>query len=490
MDGVEAVMRGLSETGGLYVPEASPDAIDLQDFVRRSEREQMALIMDRFLPSFGMDAWRTIVDEAFNRLSSEDAPFELPIRELGPYYKDTHMILGDHMPTGSLDDIGRAVFDATIGYVMSTRTDDRKPLIIGVMSEDEAAASLASPSGFRQIIFVNEQTPRASELAAVENEHATLLTFDGTLDEAQDRLRALAMSTSSVERLRAHGWEPIFYSPGHLLAVLTAGAMAAVAMGAILARTEGTVEAIDFIVPKDDLRFAAGLVYISSLELPVGTIYVGEGESSALRGLLSSGRLTDDSRRNHRTDIYDPAWPINLERMLFEIFHRDVERLGNVLEAPVGGHWTLSNAERDLLRHAMSVERCDYKRALSVTVSIYDRTDYVVDRTAAEAIRCWEQSGERTDGRPCCFVLERSPLIDASFGVRALFGSREAKRSYAHVVETLSHEAGCPVWDGLRATLDGERKVASKMEGTMEEAVWDALDEAPCQKGADSDEDA
>ena len=93
-----------------------------------------------------------------------------------------------------------------------------------------------------------------------------------------------------------------------------------------------------------------------------------------------------------------------------------------------------------MLSQQMVVASCTSNRAQGVMISIYDRTDHLVDRGTAEAISCWESDTGRVADRDTCVIMARSPLLDDVFAARALFGRKNVRKDREQNVRRLAEE--------------------------------------------------
>lgn len=475
VSGIDAIYRGLSRAGGLFVPASLPDPLELRTLESLSSRQVMAMFFQRFLPQFSFDEWHSMLGEAFQLLAEDVDPFELPIARLNGYLPDYFLMNADDLPTGSLEDINAAIMAVLLPRVARLRNTSLKPLILTVHTEDFATASSQIASDIHKITFVPDRGPRKYELATLLRPGEMIYGYKETFDERYRELRGLAADPAFEDKLKALGYEPLFIGPGHLIGVLTAGAMAA-AIIAEIARQTDEGGWIDFVVARGHLDMLAGLVYASNAQLPVGTVFVGEGEFSSLTELSHSRRYT----QRRKTSRYgnDELAPVNLERLLFEIFGHDVVRLAQFIgDLDRSGEASLSDSEIDLLNHAIVFETCDFKRCQRILRSVYDQTDYLVDRGAAEAIACWMKRSNKHRSADTCFILSRSPLLDQYLCGRVLLTAKEAARERSEVIHLLSVESGAKIWTSLERSFEGDpANTIPVVAGPLEEAIMNQLD--------------
>ncbi len=492
VSGKEAVFRGLSERGGLYIPATSPEPLMDEDFATSDWQQVLALFFQRFLPDWSLSEWKIIVDQAVRKLRGDERSLDFPTRPVNRYLPHLYFFLSDMLPTASVYDFSAAITQTLLSF--ERKNDRKKPLFL-LLSEGDEATAMAScrsvASEGRMLLLIPENSNRLDEISAVLPEQDFLLTFRSSYDHAAAMIRDLAGDASFNEAIDRAGYCPLFITPGYLLTVLTFGALAAASIALIAQNrmdSSGTPTSdlsndrqIDFVIPEGHLTLLSGIAYASSLGLPVGTVYTGEGVSGVLSDLLKKGLRSSQDEKDADDDYdIDVAIPINLERILFEILSRDTDRLSACVEMyRSGGTFSLSSDEKKMLGQQMVVASCTPKRAQGVMISIYDRTDHLVDKGTAEAISCWESDDGRVADRDTCVIMARSPLLDDVFAARALFGRKNIRKDREQNVHRLAEETGLPLWPLLQTSFTCEKsRKAVSIENTLAEEVLALIDRA------------
>ena len=74
--GAQAVVKGLSENGGLYVPEKFPliSRAELEEMLGMSYPERAAEVLGRFFDEFGKDELLNACGEAYAKFDGDPAP--------------------------------------------------------------------------------------------------------------------------------------------------------------------------------------------------------------------------------------------------------------------------------------------------------------------------------------------------------------------------------------------------------------------------------
>lgn len=485
VSGREAVFRGLSERGGLYIPSTPPEPLTDEDLTTSDWQQVLALFYQRFLPDWSLSEWEVIVDQAVRQLRGDDHSFELPTRPVNRYLPHLYFFMSDALPTASVYDFSAAITQTLLSF--ERKNDRRKPFILLLSEGDEATAMAfrrSDASEGRMLLFIPENCIRKDEINAALPEQDSFMTFRSSYDSAAAMIRDLAGDAAFNEEMERTEYRPLFITPGYLLTVLTFGALAAASIALIVQSRTGSSGApsgdltndqrIDFVIPEGHLALLSGIAYAAGLGLPVGTVYTGEGTPGVLSDLLKRGLCSSSDEREADDDNdVDVTIPVNLERILFEILSRDTDRLSTCVETyRSGGTFSLSNDEKKMLSQQMVVASCTSNRAQGVMISIYDRTDHLVDRGTAEAISCWESDTGRVADRDTCVIMARSPLLDDVFAARALFGRKNVRKDREQNVRRLAEETDIPLWPLLQTSFTyNDSCKAISMKYTLAEEV-------------------
>ncbi|NLB27597.1 MAG: hypothetical protein GX819_01420 [Clostridiaceae bacterium] len=469
VSGIEAVCRGISRAGGLYVPESPPEPLSLTSLKGMPFQEVMAAFYHRFLPDLPLVSWEAVVRDAFRSLEGMDQVPRLPLTRLNDYLDRYFLINADQMPTGSLADLTHAVFSKL--WPLLPKTEHTR-LVMALLPEDSLVSLAGGETDLLKILFLSTGGARGGELAGRVSGREQVRLFEEGFDARYREFARLAAEPSFEEKLSRRGFAPLFMGPGHLLEVLTAGALAT-AVAASIAEFSGEEKVLDFAVAKDHLSFVAGLVYASILQIPLGTVYVGESEPASLMPLFRTGKSAQPVKRK-RPGITGMDFPVNLERLFYEVTGRDGEKTGHLCQQAANpGEQLLSEDEIQLLNQSIVVGSCDYKYCLRLIRTVYDQTDYLVGRDTADAIACWAKHADQKADSAVCYVQERSPLLDAAVCARALFG-KEAGRMEA--IRMVSEETDVPLWPSLaKISEDSQGADWPVLTGSIEEAVYQLL---------------
>ena len=197
VSGIDAIIRGLSLTGGLFIPASLPEPLDLSTLTSLSSQQVMAMFFQRYLPEFSLDEWGSILGEAFRMLEEDAESLELPFTQLNSYFPDYFILNADDLPTGSLDDISAAIMNVLLPRALAKRNRSYRPILLNVHTDDFAVASSRLASGIQKLTFVPDRGSRRYELAGFARQDEIICAYPESFDERYLELTKLEIGRAS-----------------------------------------------------------------------------------------------------------------------------------------------------------------------------------------------------------------------------------------------------------------------------------------------------
>lgn len=181
-----AVLRGLAPDGGLYVPEAIPDAeLSKEQLLGFSYPELVTHILTKLLPDLGQDNIMKAVTQGYGgKFETEDI---IPMKNL----KDKSVLELYHGPTSAFKDMALCLLPGLITNACKVQGFDKEVLILTATSGDTGKAALAGFAGApntKIIVFYPESgvSPvQKAQMVTQEGENVCVCAVDGNFDDAQ-----------------------------------------------------------------------------------------------------------------------------------------------------------------------------------------------------------------------------------------------------------------------------------------------------------------
>jgi len=309
-----AILAGLAPDGGLYVPEAWP-RLDPADLDAGSGFTAVAsavleLFTSDLLPAPQLER---VVGEAFARF---DHPEVAPLVELGPDLYLMELFWG---PTLAFKDFALQVLGRLVDVALAARGGNA--MILGATSGDTGSAAMEA---FRDrervdvvILFPEGRTTEVQrrQMTTIEAPNVHAVAVEGTFDDCQDLVKAVFADSGTRDDLSLSTANSINF--GRLITQVAYYYWAAARLGG----------PVSFAVPSGNFGNVYSGYAATRMGLPVRRLIVGSNANNVLDGFFRNGRLDLGTVIPTLSPSMDIQVPSNLERLLFDLFRKDGERL-------------------------------------------------------------------------------------------------------------------------------------------------------------------
>ena len=408
----QAIAQGISEDGGLFVPESLPqsDSSVLEGMKDGTYLDRAERILGDFLTDFTPEEIRECVKKAYGGekfSGGHPAPLvELPnCPAPGPTcaFKDMALQLLPHLLTKSLQKIH----------------SDKTAVILVATSGDTGKAAL---EGFRDVVgtkimvFYPQNGVSAmqkTQMSTQEGENVAVCAIEGNFDDAQTGVKRIFTDPAMKETLAENGM--MFSSAnsinwGRLLPQIVYYFSAYLDL--VNAKKIKMGDAINVVVPTGNFGNILASYYAKRMGLPVHKFICASNSNNVLTDFIRTG--TYDKKRAFYTTI-SPSMDIlvssNLERLLYHLCGEDTEKLTGWMNAlQSGGAYTVDAATADAVRALFYGGCCDDKETVEVIRNTFEKDGYLCDTHTAVAVGVYEQYLKETgDNTPAVIASTASP---------------------------------------------------------------------------------
>lgn len=385
----EALLVGLAEDGGLYVPESWPSFTpdEISDFRGKPYADVSFKVIARFVDGeIDNDKLKDMVDAAYVGFHH---PATVPLVQIGP---NSWLLELFHGPTLAFKDVAMQILARLMDHILTERGE--RITIVGATSGDTGGAALEAFKACEGIdtffMFpdgkVSDFQRRQMTTIGAKNCHA--IAVDGTFDDCQ----------SMVKSMFAHG---DFRDNVHLSAVNSINwgrVMAQVVYYFTAATTLGAPERkISFTVPTGNFGdIYAGFV-AKLMGLPIEKLVIATNENDILARALTTGEHALGEVKPTITPSMDIQISSNFERLLFEASGRDpatVRGLMNQLKET--GAYTLPEQMRDVIKDSFSVGSANEADTSAEIGRLWREAGYLCDPHTAVALHVAHQHTDQT----------------------------------------------------------------------------------------------
>lgn len=375
----DAVLAGLAEDGGLYLPKTWPHITkaDIAAYAGMPFPRIAYDIIRRFtaddLPE---DALKQMLDAAYATFRH---PSATPLVELEP----NHFVLElFHGPTLAFKDVAMQFLARVMDHILSER--NRRATIVGATSGDTGSAAIEAFRGRDNIdIFILHPKGRTSEvqrrqMTSVTDANVHNIAIEGTFDDCQNIVKAMFTNKNFRQNARLSGVNSINW--GRIVAQITYYFKAAADLGA-------PHRPVRFSVPTGNFGDIFAGYAAGRMGLDIDKLIIATNENDILARTLDTGRYETNSVTPTTSPSMDIQISSNFERLLFEALDRDAEVTRQLMESLFqSGGFALPENALTAIRRDFAAARASEFEVKTTLADCFRRSEYLIDPHTAVGV--------------------------------------------------------------------------------------------------------
>lgn len=327
----QAILKGLAEDGGLFVPTSIPVLeTSLEELSQKSYQEVAYEVMSRFLTDFTEEELKACISKAY------DEKFDT--REIAPLVQkgDAYYLELFHGATIAFKDMALSILPHLMTTAAKKNHAEKEIVILTATSGDTgkaAMAGFADVPGTRIIVFYpkNGVSPiQEKQMLTQKGANTYVVGITGNFDDAQTGVKKMFHDKALAEKLDQAGFQ--FSSANSInIGRLVPQVVYYVYAYASLLR-QGQIqnkETINVVVPTGNFGNILAAYYAKQMGVPIGKFICASNENKVLYDFFCTG-CYDRNREFMLTN--SPSMDIlissNLERLIYRIAGNDAERTG------------------------------------------------------------------------------------------------------------------------------------------------------------------
>ena len=444
----EAIVRGLSPDGGLFVPETLPriGLEDVQALLHMNYAQRAAAVMGRFLEEYTPEELRRFTEAAYSADRFGDVP--APLHRVDGR---TAFLELWHGPTCAFKDMALQVMPHLLRAALLKTGEKKQVCILVATSGDTGKAAL---EGFRDVegtrIFVFYPSDGVSDVQKLQmrtqqGANVGVCAVRGNFDDAQNGVKAIFGDPEMARRLAEAGY---FFSSansinwGRLLPQVVYYYSAY--CDAVLQGMIRPGEEVNFCVPTGNFGDILAGWIAKRCGLPVDKLICASNTNKVLTDFFRTG--TYDRLRPFHTTM-SPSMDIlissNLERLLSMVTGDAGQVKAWMKELTEKGSYTVPEALLRQLQADFAFGWCDEAGTAAEIGESY-RSGYLMDTHTAVAASVLKQyRRESGDGKCAVVVSTASPYKFCDSVLKAI--GEDARGTGTQLIETLSLRTGTEI---------------------------------------------
>ena len=323
----EAIVKGLSEDGGLFVPSEFPSisSKELEQMTDMEYSERAAFVLSKFLSDFTLEELNDYTKKAYSRFYGDDPCPLVAIDD------KTYILELWHGPTCAFKDMALTLLPHLMVASRKKVGEKNKTLILVATSGDTGKAAL---EGFKDVegceIIVFYPSEGVSDMQKLQMQTQTgnnvyVCAIKGNFDDAQSAVKVIFNDENVKAQLLEQGYKLSSANSINWGRLVPQIAYYVSSYVDLLASNEIKMgEKINFCVPSGNFGNILAGYYAMRMGVPIGKLICASNKNRVLTDFFASGKY-DTNREFYKT--MSPSMDIlissNLERLLFEISGRE-----------------------------------------------------------------------------------------------------------------------------------------------------------------------
>ena len=425
-----AIIRGIAEDRGLYVPVSVPKLPLSVAAMKGMTYQQIAFhVIGAFFDEYTEDELRDIVARAYD--SKFEAPQVVPLVKAGKaWFLELY-----HGRTAAFKDMALSILPHLMTTACRKEGETDKICILTATSGDTGKAALegfADVEGTEIVVFyphggVSQVQER--QMVSQEGKNTHVYAIEGNFDDAQTGVKKLFADEELAARLGSLGVKLSSANSiniGRLVPQVAYYVYSYVKMVENGALKDG--EPMNIVVPTGNFGNILAAYLAGEMGISIGKLICASNENKVLTDFLASG-VYDTHRDFHVTN--SPSMDIlvssNLERLLYLLSGRDGQLVASLMnDLETSGRYQAPAALRAKLS-AFYGGYCTQYETLETIGAMWRENGYLIDTHTAVAYKVYEDYLAATgDERPAVIAATASAYKFAADVARAI-GLDESK---------------------------------------------------------------
>ena len=460
-----AILKGLSEDGGLFVPDQIPVLdIPMEQLAQMSYQEVAYEVMSRFLTDFTEEELKKCIQSAYDQKFDTDVIAPL-VKADGAYYLELF-----HGSTIAFKDMALSILPYLLTTAAKKNGVTNDIVILTATSGDTgkaAMAGFADVPGTKIIVFYPKDgvSPiQEKQMVTQKGDNTYVVAIRGNFDDAQTGVKKIFNDSEMKAELADAGYQ--FSSANSInIGRLVPQIVYYVYAYANLYKT-GQIqpgEEINVVVPTGNFGNILAAYYAKNLGVPIAKLICASNDNKVLYDFFQTG--TYDKNREFvltTSPSMDILISSNLERLIYLICGEDSEKTKKLMEElKTTGKYTITLEMKEKLADFAAGYSTEEETAESIH-DTYQKTGYVMDtHTAVAAHVCGQYRAKSGDQTKCVIASTASPYKFVKSVMSAIDAENENADEF-DLLPKLQEVSGVPMPQAIKDILDA--KVLHDME--------------------------
>ena len=447
VESAAAIAKGISEEGGLFVPESIPSISmdELKSLAGMNYAQRAAFVFSKYLTDYTDAELRYCTESAYTTKAFDTEN----IAEIAHLFEGTYMLELWHGPTCAFKDMALQILPYFLTTAVKKLNMDKKVVILVATSGDTGKAAL---EGFKDVpgteimVFypvegVSDMQKR--QMVTQEGENVTVCAVKGNFDDCQSGVKKIFTDHTVLDALEKGGmtfssansinWgrlvPQIVYYVSSYVSLAESGE---IAYGDLL----------NVVVPTGNFGNILAAYYAKMMGVPLGKLICASNINKVLTDFIRTG-VYNRNRQFYPTT--SPSMDIlissNLERLLYLLTGEDDAQIREWFTALAEkGTYEVTDAVKAKLTEQFYGGFCDDAETKATIAELYQKYGYTCDTHTAVAVKGYEDYRKETGDTTKTLIASTASPFKFSASVLDALGKKPADGTDEYDMVELLHE--------------------------------------------------
>ena len=443
-----AILKGLSEDGGLFVPTEIPKLdVPMDELAKMSYQETAYEVMKCFLTDFTEEELKNCINNAYDE--KFDTKEIAPLHEAdGAYFLELY-----HGATIAFKDMALSILPHLMTTAAKKNQVKNEIVILTATSGDTgkaAMAGFADVPGTKIIVFYPKHgvSPiQEKQMVTQKGNNTYVVGITGNFDDAQTAVKKMFNDKELEAELDAAGYQ--FSSANSInIGRLVPQIVYYVYAYASLVR-QGKIkdgQEINVVVPTGNFGNILAAYYAKNMGVPIDKLICASNDNKVLYDFFRTG--TYDRNREFiltTSPSMDILISSNLERLIYKIAGADAAKDVTLMQnLAAEGKYEITDEMKAQLKDFYGNYASEKETAEEIA-EVYKKTGYIMDTHTAVASRVYRKYVAETGDQTKTVIASTASPYKFTRSVMEALGEEHKDLDDFGLVDALSRLSGVPV---------------------------------------------
>ena len=430
----QAILKGLADDGGLFVPASIPALDkDIKELAEMDYKQVAYEVMKLYITDFTEEELKNCINRAYDSKfdTAEIAPLA---KKDGAYYLELF-----HGATIAFKDMALSILPHLLTTSAKKNNVKNEIVILTATSGDTGKAALAGfadVEGTSIIVFYpkNGVSPiQEKQMITQKGANTKVVGITGNFDDAQSGVKAMFNNKELAERMDKAGYQFSSANSINIGRLVPQIVYYVYAYSRLVKNGEINVgDKINVVVPTGNFGNILAAYYAKNMGLPINKLICASNDNKVLFDFFQTG--TYDKNRDFiltTSPSMDILISSNLERLIYKIAGNDADKCADLMKAlSTTGVYNITDDMKVQLDDFVGGYSDEAKTAATIK-AVYDKEGYIMDTHTAVAAGVYNDYKESSkDTTPTVIASTASPYkftrsvmnsIDAKYDAMGVF---------------------------------------------------------------------